>query len=58
MNRLTPAVRITLGLVFLTTSFLLGADLLGLIPDPFEESLEARKKMCESLAVYGSLAAQ
>jgi len=55
---MSPAVRISLSLVLLTTSVLLLGDMLGLVPDPSETILEARKKFCESLAVQVSLAAQ
>ena len=56
--RLTPAVRISLGLVLFTMTLLMGVDMLGLLPDPLKEVLEMRKKVCESLAIYGSLAVQ
>ena len=58
MFRLSPIVRISLTLVMLTTTLLMGADMLGLFPDPLKAVLDARKKVCESLAIYGSLAAQ
>ena len=57
MIRLTPAMRIAFGLVSLTTSLLLFADLFGLIPNRGEGILDARKKLCESLAVQMSVAA-
>ncbi len=58
MFRLTPVVRITLALVLLTTSLVLSADMLNLIPDHAQSILEARKKVCESLAIYGTLAVE
>jgi len=58
MNRLSPIVRISLTLVMLTVTLIMGADMLGLFPDPLKAVLDARKKVCESLAIYGSLAAQ
>jgi len=58
MIRLSPIVRISLALVMFTTTLLLTADMLGVFPDPIKAVLGARKKVCESLAIYGSLAAQ
>ena len=58
MFRLTPVVRITLALVMLTTTIVLSADMLNLIPDPAQSILDARKKVCESLAIYGTLSVQ
>lgn len=57
MIRLKPVTKVTLGLVLLTTSMLLVADLLGLIPNQMAGELAARKKFCESLAVELSVAA-
>ena len=58
MIHLTPAARISVGLVLLTTTYVMFADLLGLLPNPYREALESRKKICESLAIYGSLTVQ
>jgi len=58
MFRLTPVVRISLALVLLTTSLVLSADMLNLIPSPTKTTLDARKKVCESLAIYGTLAVE
>ena len=58
MIRLSPIVRICLSLVMLTVTLLIGADMLGLLPDPLKAVFDARRKVCESLAIYGSLAAQ
>jgi len=58
MFRLTPVVRITLALVMLTTTIVLSADMLNLIPDPSQIVLDTRKKVCESLAIYGTLSVQ
>ena len=57
MRQSSPALRISVGLVLLTISFLLLAELLGLAPDPARTTLDARKKVCESLAVQLSVAA-
>ena len=52
-----PAVRISLGIVAMSTSLLLVADsLLGIFPDPNAELIESRIKFSESLAIqYSSL---
>lgn len=56
--KMTPAARISVGLVLLTTSLILFADLLGLVQDRPGAVLDARKKFCETLAVQVSLLAQ
>ena len=56
--RLTPAVRISLGLALFTMTLLLGAEMLGFLPDPQQAILDSRKQTCESLAVYATLAIQ
>ena len=58
MIRMTPAFRISIGLMLFTVTLLLGLDMAGLFPEPFKAELEMRKKVCESLAIYGSLAIQ
>ena len=60
MRRLhiTPAVRISLGFALFTMTLLLGVEMLGVIPDPHKAVLDIRKKICESLAVYASIAVQ
>ena len=57
MPTISPAVRVSFGLVMFTLSVLLIADLLGFIPKKEAMLLEARKKVCESLAVQLSIAA-
>ncbi len=56
MPTISPAVRVSFGLVMFTLSVLLIADLLGMIPKKEAMLLEARKKVCESLAVQLSIA--
>ncbi len=56
--RVTPAFRISLGLVLLTTTILLCVDMLGILPDSNKAVLDLRKKTCESLAVFASLAVE
>jgi diguanylate cyclase (GGDEF)-like protein/PAS domain S-box-containing protein len=53
-----PAVRISIGLVMFTMTLVMGADMLGMLPDPHQATRDLCKKTCESLAVYASLAAQ
>ena len=56
--RIAPDIRISFGLVLFTMTLLMGVDMLGLLPDPNKAVLDLRKKTCESLAVYASLAVQ
>lgn len=56
--RMSPAARISLGLVLLTTSLILFADLLGLVQDRTGAALDARQQFCETLAVQVSILAQ
>ena len=58
MKLLTPAFRVSIGLMFLTVSILLAADLLGIIPDTSQAELDNRKKFIETLAIQVSYAAQ
>lgn len=53
-----PVVRLSLGLVFLTTSILFIAEAIGLIPDVRTEKLEARKKYTEALAIQTARTAE
>ena len=57
MPVISPVVRISFGLVMFTVSVLLIADLLGMLPKKELIVLEARKRICESLAVQMSIAA-
>jgi diguanylate cyclase (GGDEF)-like protein/PAS domain S-box-containing protein len=36
----------------------MGAEMLGLLPDPYQASFDSRKQISESLAIYGSLAVE
>ncbi len=56
--RLTPAIRISLGLVSLTISLLLLGKVIGFAPDRNVAVLESRKNLSETLAVQFSAAAQ
>ena len=57
MPTISPAIRLSFGLVLFSLSVLLVADLVGLIPKKHAIVLDARKKVCESLAVQLSVAA-
>lgn len=48
---LTPSVRLAFGLVFLTSTLVVVADLLGLTPDPKRAHLDARVKLVETITV-------
>lgn len=56
--RLTPAIRISLGLVSLTISLLLLGKMLGLAPDRTRAVLESRINLSQALAVQFSSAIQ
>lgn len=56
--KISPAIRISLGLVFITISVLLFGNLIGLVPDRYTFAMQARKTVAESVAVQCSLAAQ
>ncbi len=52
-----PVLRLTFGIVSLTVSLLLVAQMLGFIPDRSSLELDARQKFCEALAVQLSWSA-
>jgi diguanylate cyclase (GGDEF)-like protein len=56
MFKINPAVRISFGLVMFTLSVILIADLFGIVPKKELITLDARKKVCEVLAVQLSVA--
>ncbi|MFW5690253.1 MAG: ATP-binding protein [Planctomycetota bacterium] len=58
MNRLAAATHIAIGLAFLTLGLLLGADMLGLVPDRTEALLQGRKQLCETVATSCSVAVE
>jgi diguanylate cyclase (GGDEF)-like protein/PAS domain S-box-containing protein len=58
MIRPSTTVRLSFGLVLLTISILFTADLIGLIPNRSKAVIFERERICESLAVYYSVAAQ
>ncbi len=51
-GRLSPAIRISFGLILLIISTLLAADLFGIIPNESKATLDARQKISEALAVH------
>ncbi len=54
----TPLVRISLALMLITTTVLLTGELIGLTPNEAQRTLDARKTLCESMAVQFSSLAQ
>ncbi len=54
---LSPTLRITLGLVFVTLSLIMAASFVGLVPEKSEVALKARVSFVEALAVQLSTAA-
>ena len=57
-KRASAATRISLGLVGLTVTLLLVAQLVGLVPDRSEAILKGRKALCEAVAFHWAIAAQ
>ena len=55
--RISPAIRVSLGLVLLTISILLIGDMFGFIPKQEQIIAEKREKIAESLAIQVSAAA-
>jgi diguanylate cyclase (GGDEF)-like protein/PAS domain S-box-containing protein len=57
VNRFTPVARLSLGLVALTGTVLLGLDMAGFLPEPAEVALESRLALSEALAAQAAAAA-
>jgi len=57
MKQISPAVRISFGLIMFTVSVILFADLAGVIPKRNVMMIELRQKVTENLAVQLSIAA-
>jgi len=55
--RITPVIRISLGLVSLTVSLLLLGKLIGFAPDRTKSVIESRKILAKALAIQFSSAA-
>jgi diguanylate cyclase (GGDEF)-like protein/PAS domain S-box-containing protein len=58
LGRLGPLLRISFGLVVLTCTILISLDLLGFVPAPADTALNARVRLCETLATQTAPAAQ
>ncbi len=56
-QKISPTVRLTIGMVSLMASLLLIAQILGFLPDQTSISLDARKKIVEALATQLSWSA-
>ncbi len=50
MGRVTPVIRISLGLAILTCAIIVVLDLLGMVPEPRDVALESRLHLVETLA--------
>jgi PAS domain S-box-containing protein len=48
---LTVTIRVSLGLACITLSAFLAAGWIGVVPNPYRAALEARARLCETLAV-------
>lgn len=58
IKRIHPTIRISIGLMALTISILLVGELLGVVPDKSQVTIDARKKLSEILAVQFAHAAE
>ena len=58
MKRFSATTRIAVGITCLTMSLLLAAQGLGVLPSPSDAKVKGRQELCESLAIYCSVAAQ
>ncbi len=56
MLKLSPAMRITLGIVALTLGLLAFADLMGLIPDSKQQMVEQRRRFSEMMSIQVAIA--
>ncbi len=56
-RKITPIIRLSLGVTALTLSIAFGAELIGLTPDVAKEKLQARSRIAEALTVQLSAAA-
>ncbi len=57
MKGITPAIRVSVGLVSLTVCVLLGAQILGILPDPDRAHLAGRVALCEAVGLECARAA-
>src|ERR1700740_1497974 len=56
--RLSPSVRISIGLACLALTVLIAAAFLGFVRDHDSTLLQSRKELCEAIAIHCSAAAQ
>lgn len=56
MLNLSPAVRMTLGIIALTLGLLMFADLLGFIPDTKRNAVEQRQRLSEMMSIQVAIA--
>jgi diguanylate cyclase (GGDEF)-like protein/PAS domain S-box-containing protein len=58
VGRLSPVIRISFGLVLVTSYVLLVLDMAGLTPIPEDTALQARVRLCETIAAQAAAAAE
>jgi len=58
MGRLSPVIRISAGLVLVTSSVLVLLDMMGLTPIPKDTALQSRMRLVETLAAQAVVAAE
>jgi diguanylate cyclase (GGDEF)-like protein/PAS domain S-box-containing protein len=58
MERLGPLLRISAGLVLLTSVILIGLDIAGFLPVPSNRAVEERVRLCETLAAQAAAAVE
>ena len=57
MRGFSPLIRISLGLVVVTSSIIVGLDFFGFVPDPTRDLVESRIQLCETLAIHAASSA-
>jgi diguanylate cyclase (GGDEF)-like protein/PAS domain S-box-containing protein len=58
VGRFSPVIRISFGLVLVTSYVLVLLDLVGLTPIPRDTALQARVRLCEAIAAQAAIAAE
>jgi diguanylate cyclase (GGDEF)-like protein/PAS domain S-box-containing protein len=56
MINVPPAIRLSVGLVFLTLSILLVAQVIGLTPNAHQQEIKVRQQMAETMAIQATIA--
>jgi diguanylate cyclase (GGDEF)-like protein/PAS domain S-box-containing protein len=58
VGRFSPVIRISFGLVLVTSYVLVALDMVGLTPIPKDTALQARVRLCETIAAQAATAAE